>query len=239
MLNIIGEDKPVQNWVGTSLRHFGITPYGESLFRVIWAPSRMRMIGGRHTVRDGKPQIDRDVVANGGRDNSVVREFVGYKWYPMYPRKQSYILEKWLSPVEYGGTRENYETQQRCAETGLLVSGPYPERGEYFFCYEFPDGYPAVSAVESIIRLILFGRNFTIREKRDAILEADKREQLSIRKRATDVILDSLPAFGLKAANTNPSRRKPEDYELKYSANELGLPVGNNKIFTKSAVKRG
>lgn len=241
MLTIQGEDKKPQLWVGGSLRNFGVNVYGEPLFRVVWAPSRMRLIGGKHTERSGKMASDREMKA-AGRDLSVTREWVGYKWYPLYPRKQCYVLEKWLSPIEYGGTKETYELQQKDAETGLLVSGPYPTRGEYFECHQFPEGYPAFSAVESVIRLILFGRTFSIQEKKAAIVEADKRERLALVKRGTDVILDSQPAFGHVAASMpkpNPARKKAEDYKLTYAAEDLGLPVGHNKVFTKSAVQRG
>jgi hypothetical protein len=241
LLTIKGEDKKPQLWVGCSLKHFGINTYSEPLFRVVWAPSRMRLIGGKHTERDSKPLSDRELKAAGGHDNSIVREWVGYRWYPMYPRKQCYVLEKWLSPFEYGGTKKTYEMQQTDAETGLLVSGPYPERGEYFLSHEFPEGYPASSAVESVIQMVLYGRKYTLEEKRQAMIEADKRERLALKKRNTDIILDSMPAFGLNSASTNPGRRKPEDYKLRYSAedlqNKLGFPIGNNKLFTKTKIE--
>jgi hypothetical protein len=241
MLNIQGEDKKPQFWVGASLRHFGTNPYSEPIWRVIWAPSRMRMIGGRHTERDSKPSPDREILAR-GRDISVVREWVGYKWYPMYPKKECYVLEKWLSSVEYGGSKASYEASQRDPDTGLLVCGPYPERGEYFGAFWFPSGaYPAASAVEAKIRQIAFGKTFSYDEHRRANLEAEKKERRDLVNRGKEIILDSLPAHGLRATDRNPARRKPEDYKLRYAAEDLGLPVGHNKTFTRppTSIQKG
>lgn len=239
MLTIKGEDKKPQLWVGASLRHFGINPYGEPIWRVIWAPSRMRIVGGKHTERDSKMPNDRELKAAGGHDHSIIREWVGYKWYPMYPKKQCYVLEKWLSSVEYGGTKRVYEETQTDGETGLLVSGPYPERGEYFLSFAFSEGgCPTVSAVETKIQQVMYGRRYTQEEIKQAMIEADRKERLSMVNRAKDIILDSMPAFGLGSASTNPARKRPEDYKLRYSAADLqkkmGFPAGGNKIFTKS-----
>jgi len=233
MISIEGEERKIQFWVGASLKHFGVNPYGEPLFRVVLKSSRYQLFGGTYVERDGGMLTDREVMA-AGRDTSIVRERAGYRWQRMYMGRDAYILEKWLSPLEYTGmTPGMWDMFYKDEETGLLSLGPYPSRGEYFNVWEFKPGYPAVSAVESAIRLCLYSRKFTRREKRDAMLEADKKDRLDKRNRNVDLILDSMPAFGLKPASSNPARKKAEDYKLRYAAHELGLPVGENKVFTQ------
>ena len=233
MLTIEGQEGRPTLWVGSSLRQFGINPYGDPLFRVVWAPSRTMLVGGKHTVRDGAVANDAQLAANNGRDNSVRHEWVGYKHYPRYPGVNEYVLEAWLSPVQYGGTPRQWELQQTDEETGLLVLGPYPQRGEYDVKWYFGQEYPTVSQVEKMIQVIFAGDRYTSAEKKAAMVEADKKAHLERVARNKDIILDALPGHGLNPSSSHPGKKRPEDYALRVSANDLGFPTQNNTIFTR------
>jgi hypothetical protein len=234
MISIEGSERPIQFWVGASLKPFGANPYRESLFRVVLKSSRFQLFGGTYVERDSTMLTDREVLA-AGRDKSIVRERAGYRWQPMYMGRDAYILEKWMSAIEYTGlTPAMYDMNYKDPETGLLSLGPYPRRGEFFNVWEFTPGYPTASAVESAIRMCLYSRKFTQCERCEAMIEADKKDRLDKRNRNADLILDSMPAFGLNPASTNPARKTPDDYKLRYAAHELGLPVGENKVFTQT-----
>ena len=206
------EQKKPQHWVGASLKTYGINPYGENLFRVILASTRTQIVGMEFP--DG---------------------FIGYRWQPVYPGKDHYVLEKWLSADDYCGTMERWETDQR-NEHGLLTLGPFPNRGEYIGIHHFSPGYPATSAVETIINMALRSRPLTFQQRRDAMIAADKKESLAKVNSKRDLIMESLPAYGLTASSIQPAKRKPEDYKMRLTTKDLALPKGHNKFFTRRAV---
>ena len=230
MLSIRGQEKKPQLWVGASLRKFGINTYGEPLFRVVFSDSRTQKVGGKHTERSKKPASTAEIVANDGKDN-YDSEWVGYKYYPLYHGKHCYVLEKWLSSVDFGGTPKLWEIQQTDPETGLLVCGPYPSRGEYLGIHFFSPGYPSVSAVEAVIGMVLAGSNYTPAQKKEAMLKSQEREDLSRRNERLDKLKDAMPAFGFVPASTNPRRKNAEHYGV--GQTPRGFPQQQNKVFTR------
>ena len=235
MLTIEGTESTPQLWVGGSLRKFGINPYGEPLFRVVRSSTITFLVGGKHTVREGEIPNDSQLAANQGRDNSIRHEWVGYKHYPKYAAGYgAYVLEVWLSPFEFCKTTpEGWALQFRDEETGLLTLGPYPSRGVYEYRWDFGQGYPTVQAVESIIGMLIAGGNYTAAEKKAAILKSEEKDKLDRINRGKEIILESLPAHGFNPSSSHTGKKRPEDYKMRYSAQDLGLPVGNNKVFTR------
>ena len=134
---IIGENKKHKMWQGTSLRHLGITDYGDNEWRVVWGPSRLYIVGGMWQDHIGTIPNDRELV-EAGRDLSLVSRRAEYRWIPKYPTER-WILERWLTPFEYAGSPSAYAVEQWDEEAKLLTLGPYPERGEYEGCYVFPE----------------------------------------------------------------------------------------------------
>jgi len=218
LTSIIGADKKPNLWVGSSLRHFGTNPYDENLWRVVWAPSRVHMIGGKWG------------------DNGQVE----YRWVPRYGGKESWILEKWVDAITYAGTPEAWEITNKCPNgSGLLTCGPYPYRGEYEECFTFP-AYPSTGAVERVINWIRWGKeNLNLADHRYAAEEAEMQRRKAQRQRIHDIWDDKRLAFGGNAYSDGKKRKQSgelaEDIKFRVTADQLEKPVGDNKFFQSGA----
>src|ERR1700761_2477938 len=115
-----------------SMARYGLNPHGESLYRVVFAPSVKKIVGGEFA--DG---------------------FKGYRVRPAYRQLgQVWILERWLSPMRLTGmTEQKYNEQYADPYTGLISTGPYPQRGSYVLCEEL-NGNPADMNFDWIIGYI-------------------------------------------------------------------------------------
>lgn len=104
------------------LEKFGRNPYGERNFRVVWAPSRTRIMGGFWEDR-------------------AVHE---YRVVPKYGVSPKWILERWMAASRYGNP-ESWERNSVTAD-GFYSCGPFPVHGEYESCEVFQlkdrDGKP-------------------------------------------------------------------------------------------------
>jgi hypothetical protein len=128
------------------MKRYGENPYGEAMFRVIWSDSRTDLIGGKWP--DGVCE---------------------YREARRYPNIHGWVLEKWQTPEEYAGTREQYEASQKDPDSGLFTCGPYPQRGEYAYCFTFT-AEPGEHTVSQIVWAIKVGRGITPQQQRDAII---------------------------------------------------------------------
>lgn len=119
-----------------SMARFGLTPYGNNLYRIVFAPSVRHLIGGRW--RDGR---------------------VEYRSRPTYGNMgNEWVLERWLPAEEFCQmTREEYEIRFR-NESGLFTMGPYPTEGVYFLCNDAPVRPEAIDSIGKLIEGIEFGR---------------------------------------------------------------------------------
>lgn len=95
------------------LAKFGRNPYGEPNFRVIWAPSRTRIIGG----------FWEDIAHH------------EYRRVPKYGLSPRWILERWR-PAGMYGTPEAWD-RQYVTPDGFYAVGPFPVHGEYESCEVF------------------------------------------------------------------------------------------------------
>ena len=68
------------------LSAYGKTPAGDPLFRVVWAPTRIEKCWWRETKQLFDVQ--------------------------MYPECEQWILEKWMSGLDFAGTPEGFASQQ-------------------------------------------------------------------------------------------------------------------------------
>ena len=95
------------------LEKFGLNPYREPNFRVIWAPSRTRIIGGfwEDTARHE------------------------YRKLPKYGLSPRWILERWRPAAMYG-TPQAWE-REYITPDGFFAVGPFPVHGEYESCEVF------------------------------------------------------------------------------------------------------
>jgi hypothetical protein len=95
------------------LEKFGLNPYGQPNFRVVWAPSRTRIIGGFW-------------------EDTAQHE---YRRKPKYGVSPRWILERWRPAAMYG-TPEAWE-REYITPDGFYAVGPFPVHGEYESCEVF------------------------------------------------------------------------------------------------------
>lgn len=95
------------------LDKFGHTPYGGRVFRVVWAPTRTRIVGGYW--------------------QDVSRH--EYRRTLKYGTSPRWILERWLPASRYGTAEAWY--RDTVTPDGFYGVGPFPVHGEYESCEVF------------------------------------------------------------------------------------------------------
>ncbi len=178
---IIGEQKEIpepSHWP-VPMSRYGRNPYGSPKYRIVFAPSVKTLVGGRFA--DG---------------------FVGYRPRPAYRQiGNEWIVEKWMSAKDSTKmTQEQYEKQYKDMETGLILTGPYPDRGRYELC-EVLNGTPAQINIDTVIALLEKAEKNDKTQNRIAIEDNLKREQAETDRQNMDMLRDKRPAFGIRAAN--------------------------------------
>lgn len=164
--------RPVQFHPLCRLGRFGINKLGDNLWRVVFAPSRMKIVGG--VWPDGKAE---------------------YRFCSMY-RAKGWILERWLSASDYCEMGpERWEFEYRDPATGLLLQGPYPDRGEYAMCWDFENNDPTQSYACRAIAMINAGRLASNNERKLAIKEAMELEEKQRQAKLEAQIRDFMPSF--------------------------------------------
>jgi hypothetical protein len=199
-------NKPTPEWVTKSLDKFGKNAYGENVYRIIWSESRFYTLGGRFS--DG---------------------FVGYRQVPMYS-VQAWILEKYLSPKEFAGSRERWERDMRDEETGLLVLGEYPARGEFDTCLVLKDEQGpielCIEVIEDLCRMIELSRPLTMCQRKAAMMRQQELRERAWASRNEAIFRDAQQAFDNKASSINPAKRTAEKVDFKYSEDDLRRMIG-------------
>lgn len=186
-----------------SMARYGLNPHGEPVYRVVFAPSVKKLVGGKFA--DG---------------------FIGYRVRKSYPHLGAcWALEKWLSPFEATRmTEAQYNARYTDPETGLLYTGPYPQRGTYFLC-EALSCTPGDANFDKLIAWIEQGKKNDPARNRQAIVEdLERRERYEAQQRF-DRCKELLPAAGIRPANFAGNPKKNKSAPVMRSANELGLPV--------------
>ncbi len=219
-VHLIGDAGTVRQWNEKPLlRRFGANPFGENLFRVVFADSRKHMVGGTWKDYSGAPAKDKELV--NGKDKNIVREITEYRWIPLYPGFHGWVIEKWLSGLEFAGTPFSYELLQADTESGLLPL-PYPTRGEYVESQKLLVGMePTISLVAEIIHLVQMGENSSFAEKKRAIVSDLEKNEKARNDRAEAIWTNAQGAFNNKPSNVNPGKRTADDIKFRYSAGDL------------------
>lgn len=192
--------------------HFGQNKLGNNLYRVVYAPSRMYLVG--KTWDDGKTE---------------------YRFMPLY-RAKGWILERYMTAFEYCKmSRERWEIENRDPRTGLYITGPYPDRGEYEMCWDFEMQDPTQGYCERLIGMIEAGRLKSYNEHFVANQRQMDAEDKAKDARTFDQIKDSMPTFCGRPGNMAGSIRNLKTRPDRLSANQLRvkgkpLPIGNRKF---------
>lgn len=188
-----------------SMARFGQNPYGEDLYRIVFAPSRRFLVYGQWP--DGSEKAD---------------------WRPKYPEVgDSWVLERWLTPFEYARCTP-FEWNR-----DLTILGPYPDRGEYEICHRFNLVTPADESVEKIIEQIEMSHKNTRRigtmfdnpENTAACRDIQERKDAETSKKMQDLIENLFPAYGGVPMAGYGGSRGTKTFPVELSAEQAGLPV--------------
>lgn len=182
----------------TPMAQFGSNPYGDNLYRIVFAPSRRNLAG------------DSD----------------GFHWVPTYRQLgDKWVLERWHDAWKFTQCTKEIWTRQY-----MHILGPYPDRGEYAHVFTFEAADPAQCDLGKLISWIEEGQNRSWQDNRDACqAEYDAEEKAGANIREA-ICRDSVSAFGVSAFSGGSVSRSEKAKPLKHTAQELGLPVGNNKF---------
>jgi hypothetical protein len=200
---LAGETPKPTHWP-MSLTRFGLNPYGEPLFRIVFAPSVKMLCGGEFA--DG---------------------YTGYRFRPAYRHiGNKWIMEKWISGWEHTLMSPiDYDLKFRDPFTGLVATGPYPERGVYFQCHTFEYSSPGDGGIETIANLIKKAKmNDPVANAR-AIKASREAEEKSDQQKRYDKIKELMPVAGIRAANIGGMVKATKSAPTPKTANELGLPT--------------
>ena len=103
----MGKLKLAPQWAQKPLEKFGRNPYGGWNFRVVWGPSRQRIIGG-YWEDNGHHEYRR-----------TIKYSLDPKW----------VLERWRPATIYGDP-QGWDSQTSTPD-GFYGIGPFPHHGEY------------------------------------------------------------------------------------------------------------
>lgn len=128
----------------------GRNPYGEPMYRLVWAPGRICLCGGEWL------EWDPNLSANDRNPlhNTPIRSVVETRPLRMYKdRPQHWVLERWR-PADAWGTPERWYMLESAGGTmkvkqGKLIAGlgDYPYRGDYVATSFYFKNYQLTEAV--------------------------------------------------------------------------------------------
>lgn len=133
-------------------RRGGKNPFGEPMYRLVWAPTRVVKQGGRwHDWDSTIPVNERGGVSYHFESDLVipfqhkpfriieeVRETRKYAF-------DGWVLERWVPSIMY----PRYEYEKKIPNTNISFLGPYPENGDYEMCA----GGPGQTEIPELSRL--------------------------------------------------------------------------------------
>ncbi len=178
-------------------RRFGLNPFGEPLYRIVFASSRRNLAG---PAWPGETE---------------------FQWVPSYPAvKAAWVLERWHSAFEFTGmtrTSWDYEMVERL--------GPYPARGEYSLVWEFNLGVDADS-LDKIVGVIEGRHRHSAQELRDFNAAEYAAEDKQTHAAVYGEIKESQRAWGSRPfAGAHGSRGSKTSFVPVLTAEQAGMPV--------------
>jgi hypothetical protein len=198
-----------------SLGRFGTSPFGQNLYRMVYAPTVRKLIFGTNSVG-----------VTGAHVRPAYRH-LGDVW----------ILEKWISgaqacqmtPTEY----ENYGP--RCPQSGMLLEGPYPTRGLYAHCWTFDadtlqNGIEG--AIDKIIGLIRAGEGKSLAEIKAGNAELDAKNERTDAANRFLRVRETESCFGIRPASLPGGPRVGNQKSLRnpITADKTGLPTKRGSV---------
>jgi hypothetical protein len=193
-----------QFYPGFNLDRFGLNPYSQPLYRVVFGPSRRSLVCGNWS--DGT--VSAKLLP---KYNSV-----GDRW----------ILEKWLSAEQFAGV------SRIVWDAELAILGPWPERGEYEMVHAFEACGPVDANLDKLIAWIEAGRRSSFQDVKDACARNYAQEEKDSKNLQTDMIHHRLPAFGGAPLVGFGGGRGTKTGIIRRSAQDLNLPTTPNKFIS-------
>ena len=197
----------LQHYPGLNMARYGLNPYEEPLYRIVFAPSRWHMVGGEWA--DGHVGARMCLLGN--------YRAMGNQW----------ILEKWQSPEDYlasfPGGRAGWEA---------AMAQPAPSRGEYVWAFTFEACDPANANIDKLISWVILGKRATEQD----ILDGCRADAAASRKaddsQVFDKIWDKIEAFPGRPISAPGGNRGTKTREFPLGAPD-GLPKpGSIKVGT-------
>lgn len=206
--------KYAPDWATVGLKKFGKNRYGQYQFRVVWAPSVMRIFGG-YWDDVGKSE---------------------YRLVPKYGLDPKWALERWRPAVMYG-IPELWDSQTVTPD-GFYSVGPFPCRGAFEMCEKFSTGKGEAGFVplepgliEMTARAVWMGRINSYSDIRRIHLD-----QLEAKERQHDQNFDDMwdekqltrSGLSIGAAGAFDKNKEVEDYERKITRSKAVMQHAKN-----------
>jgi len=175
--------RPVPKYIDDFVtRVGGRNKYGEPMFRVLWEPDRLELVGGAWVDEHGTKKIE-------------MRRALKYDGKPRW------VLEKWMPPEAYG-SQETWEYVNALQLDNFLpfldiqIIGPYPFRGEYELSFTL-SGNLYLYTLEKLIRLNLMGKwaPTTAQQRKDLQYAEQERKRKAFRDKADAVYREKARAY--------------------------------------------
>jgi hypothetical protein len=176
-------DRETPSFCADILRKFGQNPYGENIYRIVWSESVLELMGGLWEER-ADPTKGTSIVRRGRMlmdSNPIIAKHPGYKWVSKYPdfkgNEARWILEKWL-PCSYSPAMWVWKFTE--VESGLNLSGPYPEHGEFWCSRVIVDRGAYVDLSADLVEI--YARQIAAADEYPDYVKREAREKRELRK---------------------------------------------------------
>jgi hypothetical protein len=227
-------DRETPSFCHDILKKFGTDDYGDDIYRLIWSEVPTEVIGGVWEER-ADPTKGNSIVRKGNMlmdSNPVIMKHAAYKTVAKYPDylgdKARWILEKKL-PCSFSPWMWDYKFLDPAS--GLHLSGPYPEHGEYWTSKVLTNRGEYVECtadlVEYYARQVAAADEYPDYQKREAYEERQKRKQREYDNHFDAVFHDAQVAGGtmkLFQAVSGPKTNRKSVDDVKFVEAPAYLP---------------
>lgn len=194
-----GPIQPPQSHIDFILRVGGKNPYGEPLYRLVWAENRYRPEGGiwhdwdeNLTVQERGGLITDEQGRFRPSDKKPLRIVAEirkvHKYMGAHGPLKGWIIERWQPAFMYGAR----DSWPKHPVTGQPILGPWPEFGDYEKVTDPAVHLPALSTIKNAIEKCEFNREYHKQSVeaavREAVNEAEFRYEEKMRKEMEEAI---------------------------------------------------
>lgn len=196
------------------MTQYGSNPYGEDLYRIVYAASVRHLLGGRFLWKEDDP--DQPACAD------------EYRWIPTYDF-DGWILERWHTPFQFAGmSQAQWDRQYRDPLTGFLTLGPYPSRGQYAEVHRFTCAV-ADANIGKLVTWVEQSQKNSWQDVRDANQDAYDKQEKDTRTKRLDIINETRRAHGHRpmagAHASFNSKTIPDAVTANQLARRRGMPL--------------